>query len=87
MRAGFARFAARAGTLIDGVPAWAVDLALAVVALVLMAGDRITARSTLGGPSPVELALTTVIAGGLALRRRAPLTAYAVGTAALAAEA
>lgn len=31
--------------------------------------------------------MTTVIAGGLALRRRAPLTAYAVGTAALAAEA
>ena len=77
----------QAAARVDEVPSGAADLALAGLALVVMAGERIVSRSSLGAPLPVALALTTVIAGCLALRRRAPLTAYAVGTAALAAEA
>jgi hypothetical protein len=49
--------------------------------------DERVGSAGLAGGTPVALALTTVIAGCLAARRRAPLTSYAVGTAALAAEA
>ena len=64
-----------------------MDAALAGLALVAMVAERISSRSTLDAPLPVALALTVVIAGCLTARRRAPLAAYLVGTAALATEA
>ncbi|MFF3936968.1 sensor histidine kinase [Streptomyces phaeofaciens] len=65
----------------------AVDLAPAVVLLAAMAAVRLGPRPEDDGPLPAALALAVVIAGSLALRRRAPLTAYAAGTAGLAVEA
>jgi signal transduction histidine kinase len=79
--------AARVGARIDALPPLVVDAALGGLALLAMAVERIATRSTLDAPLPVALALTAVIAGCLVARRVAPLTAYLVGTAALAAEA
>jgi hypothetical protein len=71
---------------VNGLPAWAVDAALASVAVVVMVSEQLTTTPPLGARLPA-VALTTVIGGSLAFRRRAPVTSYAVGTAALAADA
>ncbi|MFC8447857.1 sensor histidine kinase [Kitasatospora sp. NPDC057223] len=64
-----------------------VDGALAGVFLVAMAGERLRAAAEIGSRMPAALLLTVVIAGMLAVRRRAPVAAYLAGSAALAAEA
>jgi signal transduction histidine kinase len=64
-----------------------VDATLAVVFLAAMFVERATAASEIGARMPVAIALSVIIAGALALRRRAPLTAYLVGSAALSVEA
>jgi signal transduction histidine kinase len=71
---------------IAGLPAGAVDAALAGVAVATMVAERLTATPSPDAPLPA-VALAAVIGGSLAFRRRAPVTSYAVGTAALAAEA
>ncbi|MCX5215101.1 histidine kinase [Kitasatospora sp. NBC_00240] len=64
-----------------------VDGAAAVAFLAAMAAERLGAATELRvGPVPA-LALSLLLAGALAVRRRAPLAAYLAGTAALSAEA
>nr|MDT0663192.1 sensor histidine kinase [Micromonospora sp. DSM 115978] len=65
----------------------AVDLALAGAALAALVVQRISVAPTLGGKLPVALALSVVIAGSLAVRRRVPLAGYLSGSVALSAEA
>ncbi|MFF1871577.1 sensor histidine kinase [Kitasatospora herbaricolor] len=68
-------------------PAAVVDGAAAVAFLAAMAAERLGAAGDIRvGPVPA-LALSVLLAGALALRRRAPLAAYLAGTAALSAEA
>ncbi|MBB5872994.1 signal transduction histidine kinase [Allocatelliglobosispora scoriae] len=81
-RAG-ARISARLGT----VPARTLDVALAAGMLAGMVADQLGMAAELGPMLPVAIVYAAVIAGSLALRRRAPVTAYAIGTAALAGEA
>ncbi|MER6955535.1 histidine kinase [Streptomyces sp. NPDC000618] len=69
------------------LPPAAVDVLPAVVVLAAMVAVRLGSAPEPGSPLPAALALTAVIAGSLAVRRRWPLTAYAVGTAGLAVEA
>lgn len=68
------------------VPAWAVDLALAAGFAAAMIAERAAAPLP-GIRQPLAIALSAVIAGALALRRRLPLTAYAVSSSALVAGA
>ncbi|QFR01984.1 hypothetical protein F9278_43940 [Streptomyces phaeolivaceus] len=63
------------------------DMAAAGVLLVAMVAVRLGPGEEPAGSPPVVLALGVLIAGGLAVRRRAPLAGYTVGTAALVAEA
>ncbi|MGW1785870.1 sensor histidine kinase [Streptomyces sp. NPDC002143] len=69
------------------LPPPAVDVLPAVVFLAAMVAVRLGSAPELRGPLPVALAPAVVIAGSLAVRRRWPSTAYAVGTAGLAVEA
>ncbi|GAA4155352.1 hypothetical protein GCM10022251_26460 [Phytohabitans flavus] len=72
---------------VNGLPPRAVDTALAAVAVALVATERLTSTPSLGARLPGALALAVVLGGSLAFRRRAPVVAFAVGTAALAADA
>jgi signal transduction histidine kinase len=72
---------------VNGLPAGAVDAALAGVAVAVLVGERLTTTPPLGAQLPAAVALSVVIGGSLGLRRRLPVTAYAMGTAALAVEA
>jgi signal transduction histidine kinase len=72
---------------VNGLPAWAADGTLAGVAVATMVSERLTTTPSLGARLPPAVALAAVIGGSLALRRRLPVTSYAVGTAALAVEA
>src|SRR5687767_11710137 len=72
---------------VNALPAWVVDATLAGVAVVTMVSERLTTTPSPGARLPAAVALAVVIGGSLGFRRRAPVTAYAVGTAALAVEA
>jgi signal transduction histidine kinase len=72
---------------VNALPAWAVDTALTGVAVLIVVSARLAATPSLGARLPAAVALAAVIGGSLAFRRRLPVTAYAVGTAALAVEA
>ncbi|WP_190208944.1 sensor histidine kinase [Kitasatospora indigofera] len=64
-----------------------VDGAAAVAFLAAMTAERLGSAGEIRvGPVPA-LALSVLLAGALALRRRAPLAGYLAGTAALSAEA
>jgi signal transduction histidine kinase len=68
------------------VPGWAADGALGVGFLAAML-IALAGQGTLSGARlPSSVVLSAVIAGGLALRRRAPLAAYLAGTSALVAQ-
>ncbi|MEV4560086.1 histidine kinase [Kitasatospora sp. NPDC049285] len=62
------------------------DTVPAVALLAAMLVERFGAAERIGARMPAALALTAVLTAAVALRRRAPLAAYLVGTAALAAE-
>ena len=72
---------------VNAWPAGLVDAMLAAVAVAMMVTERFTATPPLGAQLPAAVALAVVIGGSLAFRRRAPVTSYAVGSAALAVEA
>ncbi|WP_431676564.1 histidine kinase [Kitasatospora sp. KL5] len=79
---------AAAGALHAARPSPAVvDGGPAGVFLVAMLAERLAAAEEIGSRMPAALLLTAVIAGALALRRRAPVAAYLAGTAGLVAEA
>ncbi|MDX2602290.1 hypothetical protein PV379_09300 [Streptomyces caniscabiei] len=63
------------------------DVAAAAVLLAAMTAVRLGAGDDADASPPVVLALGAVIAAGLAVRRRAPLAGYVVGTAGLVVEA
>ena len=63
----------------------ALDLAAGVVVLVLLVAQRL--GEGVDAPLALTLLLSSVVAGSSAWARTAPLTAYAVGSAALAGEA
>ena len=68
------------------VPGWAADGALGAGFLAAML-IALAGQGTLSGARlPSAVVLSAVIAGGLALRRRAPLTAYLAGSSALVAQ-
>jgi signal transduction histidine kinase len=68
------------------VPGWAADGALGAGFLAAMLIE-LAGQGTLSGTRlPSAVAASAVIAGGLALRRRAPLAAYLAGTSALVAQ-
>jgi signal transduction histidine kinase len=69
------------------VPDWVVDGALAVGFLAAMLIERAESAALPGARQPLAVALSVVIAGALALRRRMPLAAYLAGSSALVAEA
>jgi signal transduction histidine kinase len=69
-----------------GVTPAGVDLTLAVVSLVAMLIERVGATAVIGAKMPLAVSLSVVIAAGLALRRRAPVCGYVLGSLALAAE-
>ena len=78
-----------AGTLsqwADRMPATVVDGGLAVAMLAAMVVFRVATPPHLGARLPLDLALTAVIAGSLAVRRRMPLAGYVTGTAGLVVE-
>ncbi|WP_051450152.1 sensor histidine kinase [Actinospica robiniae] len=77
---GFAVQKRRAG-------AWDFDLFLAGAFLAAMCAERFYRAAQIGDRMPAALALSVLIAGALAARRRAPLASYLLGTAALSAEA
>jgi signal transduction histidine kinase len=69
------------------VPGWAADGALGAGFLAAML-IALAGQGTLSGARLLSaVVLSAVIAGGLALRRRAPLTAYLAGSSALVAQA
>ncbi|HEU4346796.1 MAG TPA: sensor histidine kinase, partial [Actinoplanes sp.] len=70
---------------VNGLPAGVVDATLAGVAVATMVAERLS--SVPGARLPAAVALSVLVGGSLAFRRRAPVTAYAVGTAALVMEA
>lgn len=93
-RSGPAAVRTAAGPGVTTAVAWArrlpvlvVDLALAAGLLVAMVVGRVTAAEGPGDRLLGALTLCVVIAGSLAARRYAPLTAYIVGTAGLIVEA
>lgn len=67
------------------LPVWVVDAAVAGVAVLTLVGERLATVPSDTRPAAVVLAV--VIGGSLAFRRKLPVAAYAVGTAALAVEA
>jgi signal transduction histidine kinase len=73
---------ARLGRL-RALPAPVVDGALAAIFLAVVAAERIEASLDDGRTTLIAAALTLVLAGSLALRRRFPLTALLASTAAL----
>ena len=79
--------AAAAVRALRDVPAAVADGALAAVFLAVMLVQLTRSASLPGARLPVAAALSVVIAGGLALRRRMPLGAYLAGSLALLAEA
>jgi len=64
-----------------------VDAALAGAAVVAMASEWLTTTPPLGSRLPAALGLAVLTGGSLAFRRQAPVTSFAVGTAALSVEA
>ncbi len=68
------------------LPRVAIDVALGAIFLAAMLIERIGTAATIGARMPVAVALSVVIAGGLTMRRRAPLGAYLLGSAALTTE-
>ena len=74
------------GARFGGLPALAVDLAMAGALLIAMVAIRIADADELGDRFLAALALSVVIAGSLVARRRAPLGAYLVGSAGLIVE-
>ncbi len=62
------------------------DVALGGVFLVVMLAERFQAAETLGGLKPMAVGFSVLIAGGLALRRQAPVLGYLLGSSALVAE-
>ena len=79
--------AAAAVRALRDVPAGVADGALAAVFLAVMLVQLTRSASLPGGRLPLAAALSVVMAGGLALRRRMPLGAYLAGSLALLAEA
>jgi len=71
---------------VNRLPSWTVDAGLAAVAVLAMVSERLTSTPPLGARLPAACALAVVIGGSLAFRRRAPVSSFAVGTAALAVE-
>lgn len=69
------------------IPGWAADGALAAGFLAVMLIEQTAQEALSGARLAFGVALSVVIAGGLALRRRTPLAAYLAGSAALVAEA
>jgi signal transduction histidine kinase len=69
------------------LPDRTVDAALAGVAVATLVSERLATTPPAGARLPAAVALAAVIGGSLAFRRRLPVTSYAVGTTALAAEA
>jgi signal transduction histidine kinase len=69
------------------VPPMVVDIGLAALLLVAMVSVRVAEAAELGDHFLAALGLSVVIAGPLAGRRRAPVAAYAVGSAGLIVEA
>ncbi|MFC8721157.1 sensor histidine kinase [Kitasatospora sp. NPDC057198] len=80
------RLPAFAGVL-GRVPAPLADAAPAAVLFVAMLVERLGAAGRIGSRMPYALVLTVLLALPVAVRRRAPLTAYLVGTLALTVEA
>jgi signal transduction histidine kinase len=70
-----------------GVAPVAVDLALAAVSLVAMLIERVGAAPAIGAKMPLAVVLSVAVAAGLALRRRAPLAGYLLGSLGLSLEA
>jgi signal transduction histidine kinase len=85
--AAAARWPAAAVRVLRGVPGGVADVALAAVFLAAMLVQLIGSASLPGARLPFAVALSVVMAGGLALRRRVPLGAYVAGSLALVAEA
>ncbi len=70
------------------VPVAAIDVGLAAAYLTATLLYRsVTLAPAIEGRMPLAVALSVVIAGGLALPRRAPVVGYLVGSAGMAAEA
>jgi signal transduction histidine kinase len=67
------------------VPPMVVDAGIALIFVVLVAAEAVR-QPVPGGRTAVFVVLTLVMAVCLAVRRRWPLAAYAIGTAALVAE-
>jgi len=76
-----------AGSWLGRLPEPAVDLGLAATLLVAMVVERVASAPGLGDHFLGAVLLCVVIAGSLVARRRAPLAAYAAGTAGLIVEA
>jgi len=81
------RLARTLGSLTGRLPPTAVDLGLAAGLFVAMVAERVASAPGLGDHFLGAVLLCVVIAGSLVARRRAPLTAYVVGTAGLIVEA
>lgn len=79
--------AAAALRALRDVPGAVADRALAVVFLVAMVVELARSVSLPGVRLPAAIALSAVMAGALAWRRRVPLGAYLVGSLALVAQA
>lgn len=71
--------------LLRGLPPWVVDAGLGALFVVVVAIEA-AGRPSSGERAALLAVLTLVLALSLALRRRAPLVALAVGTAALVSE-
>jgi signal transduction histidine kinase len=69
------------------VPGWATDGTLAAGFLAAMLIEQTEHAALSGARLPFAVALSVIIAGGLALRRRTPLAAYLAGSSALVAQA
>jgi signal transduction histidine kinase len=68
-------------------PAWVGDAALATGFLVALGVERVNSASQIGDRWPQSALLAVVIAGAVAVRRRAPLTAFLISTGAMLIEA
>jgi signal transduction histidine kinase len=66
---------------------WALDAGLAAGFLTLLLIERVNAAGRIGDRMPTAIALAAVIVGALAARRRTPLTAYLISSAAMLVEA
>ena len=68
-------------------PGWVADAVLATGFLVALGLERVNSASQIGDRWPLSALLVVVIAGAVAARRRAPLTAFLVSTGAMLIEA